>query len=102
MKYIGTVGDDERGRVQLASLRETGINLDDVEVRENCANQTAYIVIDQSTGGRRTVLWSRPNCLRLEPESITLHEKIACARMLHIEPWHDTPAVEKAREARAQ
>lgn len=93
VKYIGTVGDDERGRVQMDSLRETGINLDDVEVRENCPNQTAYIIIDQSTG-ERTVLWSRPNCLRLEPESITL-EKIACARMLHVD-GHDTPAVEKA------
>jgi sulfofructose kinase len=77
----------------MESLRETGINLDDVEVRENCPNQTAYIIIDQSTG-ERTVLWSRPNCLRLEPESITL-EKIACARMLHVD-GHDTPAVEKA------
>jgi len=40
------------------------------------------------------LLWRRPECLRLEPESITL-EKIACARMLHID-GHDTPAVEKA------
>ena len=47
VKYIGTVGDDERGRIQLESLRETGINLDDVEVRENCPNQMAYIVIDR-------------------------------------------------------
>jgi sulfofructose kinase len=93
VKYIGTVGDDERGRVQMASLRETGINLDDVEVRKNCANQTAYIVIDQSTG-ERTVFWSRPECLRLAPESIT-PEKIGGARMLHID-GHDTPAVEKA------
>jgi sulfofructose kinase len=99
VKYIGTVGDDERGRIQLASLRETGINLDDVEVRKDCPNQTAYIVIDRSTG-ERTVLWSRPECLRLEPESIT-PEKITGARMLHIDA-HDTPAVEKAaRIARA-
>jgi sugar/nucleoside kinase (ribokinase family) len=93
VKYIGTVGDDERGRVQMDSLSETGINLDDVEVRENCPNQTAYIIIDQSTG-ERTVLWSRPNCLRLDPESITM-EKIAGARMLHVD-GHDTPAIEKA------
>jgi sulfofructose kinase len=92
-KYIGSVGDDERGRVQLASLRETGINLEDVEVRQNCPNQTAYIVIDQSTG-ERTVFWRRPDCLRLSPESIT-PEKIGSARMLHID-GHDTPAVEKA------
>jgi sulfofructose kinase len=93
VKYIGTVGDDERGHIQLASLRETGINLDAVEVRANCPNQSAYIVIDQSTG-ERTVFWSRPECLRLSPESIT-PEKIAGTRMLHID-GHDTPAVEKA------
>ena len=93
VKYIGTVGDDERGRVQLASLQETGIDLSDVEVRRGCANQTAYIVIDQSTG-ERTVFWARPECLRLDPASIT-PEKIAGARMLHID-GHDTPAVAKA------
>src|SRR5579864_8739133 len=49
-KYIGTVGDDERGRIQMESLRGTGINLDDVQVRSNCANQSAYIIIDRSTG----------------------------------------------------
>jgi sugar/nucleoside kinase (ribokinase family) len=93
VKYIGTVGDDERGRIQLDSLRETGINLDDVEVRENCPNQMAYIVIDESTG-ERTVFWSRSHCLTLDPDTITA-EKIGCARMLHID-GHDTPAVEKA------
>lgn len=93
VKYIGTVGDDERGRVQMESLRETGIDLEDVEVRTGCPNQTAYILIDRSTG-ERTVLWRRDDCLRLEPDSIT-PEKIACARLLHIDA-HDTPAVERA------
>src|SRR5437870_6660591 len=65
-KYIGTVGDDERGRIQMESLRGSGINLDHVQVRRDCPNQSAYIVIDQSTG-ERTVLWSRPECLRLSP-----------------------------------
>jgi len=98
VKYIGTVGDDERGRVQLASLRETGINLDDVQVRANCPNQMAYIVIDESTG-ERTVFWNRPECLRLQPAEIR-PEMIASARMLHID-GHDTSAVEKgARIAR--
>src|SRR5436190_24232206 len=48
VKYIGTVGDDERGRVQMESLQNSGINLDHVLVRKNCANQSAYIIIDQS------------------------------------------------------
>lgn len=95
VKYIGTLGDDERGRIQLASLEESGINLDDVEVRKNCANQTAYILIDQSTG-ERTVLWQRNDCLRLDPASIT-PEKILNSRLLHIDA-HDTPAVARAAE----
>ena len=98
-KYIGTVGDDARGEIQMESLRDTGMDLADVEVRKNCANQSAYIVIDQSTG-ERTVFWNRPDCLTLEPTRIT-ESNIACARMLHID-GHDTPAVEKAaRVARA-
>jgi sulfofructose kinase len=92
-KYIGTIGDDLRGEIQIESLRGTGIDLTDIEIRKNCANQSAYIVIDQSTG-ERTVFWSRPDCLTLDPERIT-PTNIACAGMLHID-GHDTPAVEKA------
>ncbi|HOL73448.1 MAG TPA: PfkB family carbohydrate kinase [Bryobacteraceae bacterium] len=95
VKYIGTVGDDERGQIQMASLRETGINLDHVQVRKGCPNQSAYIVIDRSTG-ERTVFWHRPESLRLTPEEIT-PEQITCARLLHID-GHDTPAVARAAE----
>jgi sulfofructose kinase len=92
-KYIGTVGDDERGRIQMASLRETGMNLDDVEIRAGCPNQSAYIVIDRASG-ERTIFWNRPDCLRLDPARIT-PGMITCARMLHID-GHDTAAVEQA------
>ncbi len=99
VKYIGTMGDDERGRVQMESLLATGINLDDVQVRQNCPNQTAYILIDQTTG-ERTVLWRREECLRLEPASIT-PEQITSARLLHID-GHDTPAVARAAQIARQ
>jgi sulfofructose kinase len=99
VKYIGSVGDDERGKIQLDSLRDSGIDLADVEVRKNCPNQTAYILIDRSTG-ERTVLWQRNECLRLDPESITA-EKITCGRLLHIDA-HDTSAVAKAAEIARQ
>ena len=65
VKYIGTVGDDERGRIQMESLLGQGINLDHVQIRKNCPNQSAYILIDHTTG-ERTVLWRRPDCLRIE------------------------------------
>jgi sugar/nucleoside kinase (ribokinase family) len=92
-KYIGAIGDDERGRIQLESLQETGVNLDHVQIRRGCPNQSAYIIIDRSTG-ERTVLWRRDDCLRISPEQIS-PEQIACARLLHID-GHDTPAVAHA------
>jgi sulfofructose kinase len=94
-KYIGTLGDDQRGAVQLESLRASSVNLDDIEIRANCPNQSAYILIDQ-TSGERTVLWNRNDCLRIDPSGITA-EKITCARLLHID-GHDTPAVSRAAE----
>src|ERR1043165_2721730 len=92
-KYIGAVGDDERGRIQIESLQGTGINLDHVQLRRGCANQSAYIIIDRSTG-ERTVLWRRDDCLRIDPNQIA-PEQITCARLLHID-GHDTPAVAHA------
>ncbi|HJZ95258.1 MAG TPA: PfkB family carbohydrate kinase [Candidatus Solibacter sp.] len=94
-KYIGAVGDDLRGRVQIESLQGTGINLDHLLVRKGCPNQTAYIVIDRSTG-ERTVLWHRAESLKVRPEEISV-EMIATSRLLHID-GHDTPAVARAAE----
>lgn len=93
VKYIGTVGDDERGRIQIESLRAAGVNIEHLQVRRNCASQCGYILIDRSTG-ERTVLWRRPEGLRLDPADIH-PEMITCGRLLHID-GHDTPAVEKA------
>ncbi len=93
VKYIGTIGDDERGRIQWESLQGLGIDLTHVQRRRNCPNQSAYILIDRSTG-ERTVLWHRPECLRIDPDEIA-PEQITCGRLLHID-GHDTPAVAKA------
>ncbi|HEY1185336.1 MAG TPA: carbohydrate kinase family protein, partial [Bryobacteraceae bacterium] len=82
-KYIGTVGDDERGRIQMESLRSTGVNLDHVQLRKGCSNQSAYIIVDRSTG-ERTVLWRRDDCLRIDPAEIA-DEQITGARLLHID-----------------
>jgi sulfofructose kinase len=92
-KYIGTVGDDRRGDIQMESLLASGINLDHVQRRRDCPNQSAYILIDRTTG-ERTVLWRRPDCLRLAPAEIT-PDQITCSRLLHVDA-HDTPAIEHA------
>jgi sulfofructose kinase len=92
-KYIGTVGDDERGTLQLRSLLEEGINTDHVQLRPGCPNQSAYIIVDQRTG-ERTVFWRRDDSLRIDPGQIE-PPQITCARLLHID-GHDTAAVEHA------
>lgn len=92
-RYIGTIGDDLRGRIQWESLDGTGVDVSGVIVREGCPNQTAYILIDQRTG-ERTVLWQRPSCLRLTPDDIK-PEDIVNTRLLHIDGY-DTDAAARA------
>ena len=75
------------------------MDIDDVQRRENCPNQSAYILVDQSTG-ERTIFWYRDDCLRIDPEQIT-PEKITCARLLHID-GHDTAAVERGSSSSAR
>lgn len=98
-RYIGTVGDDLRGKIQWESLNDTGVDVSGVIVREGCPNQTAYILIDQRTG-ERTVLWQRPPCLRLAPDDIRA-EDIATSRMLHIDGYDTEAAAKAASLARA-
>ncbi len=92
-RYIGTIGDDIRGNIQRESLDGTGVDVSGIIVRQNCLNQTAYILIDQRTG-ERTVLWQRPSCLQLTPDDIQ-PEDINTARLLHIDGY-DTEAAAKA------
>ena len=82
-RYVGTVGDDVCGQIQQESLRGTGVDTSAVIVRQDCPNQTAYIVIDGRTG-ERTVFWQRDDCLRLHPAELSADD-IAHARLLHID-----------------
>jgi sulfofructose kinase len=77
----------------MASLAEAGVDATDVKIRKNCATQSAYIIVDASTG-ERTVLWRRDDRLAIDPEEIA-PEQIAGGRLLHID-GHDTPAVARA------
>ena len=77
----------------MESLRASGIDLQHVSVRANCPNQSAYIVIDRSTG-ERTIFWRREDCLAIRPEEID-PAQIGRARLLLID-GHDTPAVAHA------
>lgn len=99
-KYIGTIGDDLRGKIQRESLEGTGVDTSGLIVRNGCPNQTAYILIDERTG-ERTVLWQRSDCLRLTASEIR-PEDIAGARMIHIDGYDLEAASYAASLARAR
>lgn len=99
-KYIGTIGDDQRGNIQRDSLSGTGVDASGLIVRAGCPNQTAYIIVDKQTG-ERTVLWQRADSLRLQPEEVNL-ESIAAARILHIDGYDAEAAVRASSFARQQ
>ncbi len=82
-KYIGSVGDDERARVQMRSLQTSGVDTQDVRVVSGCPNQTAYIIIDRRTG-ERTVLWYRDDRLAMTPEMLD-RAAICSGRLLHVD-----------------
>jgi sulfofructose kinase len=97
-RYIGTIGDDLRGDIQRDSLEGTGVDTTGLIVRQNCPNQTAYIIIDERTG-ERTVLWQRSDELRLQPNELK-KEDIAQAGMLHIDGYDVDAAAFAAKTAR--
>lgn len=97
-KYVGTIGDDFRGQVQAESLSGTGVDISSVIVRKDCPNQTAYILIDGSTG-ERTVLWQRSQGLRMCAADIQ-REDICNSRLLHIDGFDTEAAVHAASIAR--
>ncbi len=98
-KYIGTIGDDVRGSIQRDSLQDLDIDTSSLIVREDCPNQTAYIIIDQRTG-ERTVLWQRDDGLRLSPADLRA-EDIREARLLHIDGYDVAAATHAAEIAQA-
>ncbi len=97
VRYIGKVGDDEGGRLQLASLRREGLDLTDTRVMRGVANQFGNIIVDQATG-ERTVFWDRDARLGMEPGEIKA-AAITSARLLHLDGCDVDAALAAARTA---
>ncbi|MBZ5513299.1 MAG: ribokinase [Acidobacteriia bacterium] len=97
-RYIGKVGDDEGGEIQLASLKREGLDTRYVRVARGTPNQIGHIIVDQSTG-ERTVFWGRDPHLALRPSEVP-REAICSARLLHIDGCDVEVALQAARWAR--
>ncbi len=98
-RYIGRVGDDAAGRLQLASLRREGVDVRYVRVSRGTPNQVGYIVVDQSSG-ERTVFWDRHPRLAVRPREVP-RSAILTARALHVDGCDVEACRQAARWARA-
>ena len=97
-RYIGKVGDDEGGKVQLASLKREGVDLRYTRVVPHTPNQFGHILVDQATG-ERTVFWDRDARLTVLPQELT-EAAITSARVLHLDGCDVEAALKAARWAR--
>ena len=51
-KYINSINDDLHNTIQMKSLIDEDINVDHVQIRLGCPNQSTYIIVDQQTNKR--------------------------------------------------
>jgi Sugar kinases, ribokinase family len=87
-RYIGKVGDDDIGRFQINSIVAEGVTAD-IRVVEGAETQTAFIIIDE-TSGERTILWNRDPAIATRPEDVD-RAVVTSGRVLHLD-GHDVEA----------
>jgi sulfofructose kinase len=68
-RYIGKVGSDDFGALQIRSLESEGVETSGVTIIEGADSQIAYIVVDQPSG-ERTVIWHRDIRLMIDPSEV--------------------------------
>jgi len=98
VRYIGKVGDDPGGQLQLASLRLEGLDMAYTKVVPGAPNQYGYIIVDQATG-ERTVFWDRDTRLTVQPKELK-PTAITSARLLYLDGCDVEAALVAARWAR--
>ena len=96
-RYIGSVGNDDWGKRQIASLRAENLDLQVREV-EGATSQVAIIVIEEGVG-ERTILWRRDPRLAF-PVAALQREWITRARILHLDGCDTAAAFQAAKWAR--
>jgi sugar/nucleoside kinase (ribokinase family) len=95
-RYIGSVGTDDWGKTQLASLRAESLDLHVREV-EGATSQIAIILLEEGVG-ERTILWRHDPRLNYPVEELR-REMITSARVLHLDGCDSAAALQAARWA---
>lgn len=99
-RYIGKVGDDNTGRIQINSLISEGVDTSSVMITEGAETQTAFILVDYESG-ERTVIWNRDDRLTIKENEVD-RDAVTSGRVLHLDGhnvYASIVAAEYAREA---
>ena len=96
-RYIGSVGNDDWGKAQLASLRTENLDLHVREV-EAASSQIAIILLEEGIG-ERTILWRHDPRLRYPTEELR-RDMISGGRILHLDGCDSEAAIQAARWAK--
>lgn len=99
VRYIGSVGSDDLGRAQLASLQDEGIQTDHVRIVDGTTTQMAVAIVEEGVG-ERTILWHRDERL-IYPAAEVSAEALGSARLLHLD-GRDTEAALRAAQIAGQ
>ncbi len=97
-RYIGSVGSDELGRIQIDSLKQEGIDTAHVRIVGRTASQLAFILIEEGIG-ERTILWHRDERLTFPPGELS-RRTIGSGRLLHLDGRDSEAALRSAQWAR--
>ena len=97
--YIGKVGSDDFGRLQIRSLESEGVESTGVIVVQGAESQIAYIVVDQPSG-ERTVIWHRDDRLMIDAHEVD-QAAVTSGRALLLDAHNVAASIAAARFARA-
>jgi len=98
-RYAGKVGSDDEGRRMLRSLESEGVDFSNVAVIDGADTQTAFIIIDE-TSGERTIIWQRDERLLIAADEVD-RAAVTSGRVLHLDGHNVEASIAAARFARA-
>ncbi|HSE36185.1 MAG TPA: PfkB family carbohydrate kinase [Blastocatellia bacterium] len=98
-RYIGKVGSDDLGRLQIQSLESEGVESSWVMVVEGADSQIAFIVVDQASG-ERTVIWHRDERLMIGADEVD-QAAVTSGRALLLDGHNVAASIAAAQIARA-
>ena len=97
-RYIGSVGSDHLGRLQIESLEQDGLETTGVRIVDGATSQLAFILLEDGIG-ERTILWHRDDRLIFPPEALS-KEAVVSGRILHLDGRDCQAALQAARWAK--